>query len=42
MATHGVALIAWEHNAIVELTDIILGDDKSSPQKWPDSRFALV
>jgi len=42
MATHGVALIAWEHNAIVELTNIILGNDKSSPQKWPDSRFDLV
>jgi hypothetical protein len=42
MATQGVALIAWEHNSIVELTNIILGNDKSSPQKWPDSRFDLV
>jgi hypothetical protein len=42
MAAHGVVLIAWEHNSIVDLANIILGNDKSSPQKWHDSRFDLV
>jgi hypothetical protein len=42
IATHGVVLIGWEHNAIVEVANLILGNDKSCPQKWPDSRFDLV
>jgi hypothetical protein len=42
MATHGVVLIAWEHKAIIDVANLILGNDKSSPQKWPDSRFDLV
>jgi hypothetical protein len=42
LAQDGVVLIAWEHNAIVEITNLILGGEDSSPQKWPDSRFDLV
>jgi hypothetical protein len=41
-ATRGAVLIAWEHNAIMEVTNLILGNNHSSPQKWPDSRFDLV
>jgi len=42
MTTHGVVLIAWEHKSIIDLANVILGNDRSSPQKWPDSRFDLV
>jgi broad specificity phosphatase PhoE len=42
MSTHGVVLIAWEHNAILEIANGILGNAKTSPQNWPDSRFDLV
>jgi hypothetical protein len=42
LATEGVVLIAWEHNAILDVANQILGNDKTSPQKWPDSRFDLV
>jgi len=42
MATHGVVLIAWEHKSIIDLANVILVNDRSSPQKWPDSRFDLV
>jgi len=42
LATGGAVLIAWEHNSIVEIANRILGDDKSSPQKWHDSRFDVV
>ena len=42
LSTRGVVLIAWEHNAILDVANLILGDDRSSPQKWPDSRFDLV
>jgi len=42
LATDGVVLVAWEHNAIVEIANLLMGDPKSSPQRWPDSRFDLV
>ena len=42
LATDGVVLIAWEHKSILAIANLILGHDKSSPQKWPDSRFDLV
>ena len=42
LASDGVALIAWEHNSIIDLANLILGNKKTSPQKWPDSRFDLV
>ncbi len=42
MTTHGVVLIAWEHKSIIDLANVILGNDRFSPQKWPDSRFDLV
>jgi hypothetical protein len=42
LGTRGIVLIAWEHNAILDIANRILGDDRTSPQKWPDSRFDLV
>jgi hypothetical protein len=42
MATRGVVLIAWEHNAIIDLANLILGMEGCSPKKWPGSRFDLV
>jgi hypothetical protein len=42
LATDGIVLIAWEHKAILDVANLILGNDKTSPQKWPDSRFDLV
>jgi hypothetical protein len=38
----GVVLIAWEHKAILEIANLILGGQKASPQRWPDSRFDVV
>jgi hypothetical protein len=42
LAARGVVLIAWEHNAILDVANLILGSKKNSPQHWPDSRFDLV
>lgn len=42
MDTHGVVLIGWEHKAIIDIANLIMGNDKSSPQKWPESRYDLV
>lgn len=42
MALDGVVLIAWEHHAIVNLANILLGGTAHSPQRWPDERFDCV
>jgi broad specificity phosphatase PhoE len=42
LAQRGVVLIAWEHNAILKIANMIAGNEKTSPQRWPDSRFDLV
>src|SRR5262249_6298995 len=39
LARGTVVLLAWEHHAIIEIANLILGTSKRSPQKWPDSRF---
>jgi hypothetical protein len=41
-AQDGVVLICWEHHSIIEIANLILGDTKSCPQKWPGDRFDLV
>jgi len=38
----GVALVAWEHHALCELANELLGRTDISPQDWPDERFDLV
>jgi hypothetical protein len=42
LSKDGGVLIAWEHHAILDIANLILGNDKSCLQKWPDSRFDLV
>jgi hypothetical protein len=41
-AQSGVVLIAWEHHSIIDIANLILGNTKSCPQKWPGERFDLV
>ncbi len=41
-AQSGVVLICWEHNAIIEIANLLTGDKKSCPQKWQGKRFDLV
>ncbi len=38
----GVVLIGWEHKAIIEIANLILGNKKTCPQKWPGKRFDVV
>lgn len=38
----GVVLVAWEHAAIVHIANSIFGNESSTPQHWPDSRFDMV
>jgi hypothetical protein len=41
VASPGVALIAWHHEAIPKIANLILQND-SAPQKWPGDRFDVV
>jgi broad specificity phosphatase PhoE len=38
----GVVLIAWQHEAIPEIAELIRGSDEDIPQHWPANRFDLV
>ena len=38
----GPVLVAWEHRAICVLANILMGDDRHTPQVWPDDCFDVV
>lgn len=38
----GPVLIAWQHKAIIQLANALLGSDARSPQKWPDDCFDMI
>jgi hypothetical protein len=42
IAANGPVLIAWEHEAIPDIANRILGNKTTVPQHWPGSRFDLV
>ncbi len=42
LASDGVTLIAWEHQAIPLIGNSIIGNNTSCPQSWPGNRFDLV
>jgi hypothetical protein len=41
VASTGVVLIAWHHEAIPKIANLIL-QNQSAPQKWPGDRFDVV
>jgi hypothetical protein len=42
LSRSGSVLIAWEHEAIPGITNRILGNAITCPQKWPDDRFDVL
>jgi hypothetical protein len=42
LALQGIVLIAWEHGEIPDIANQILGNQTTSPQKWPSERFDIV
>ena len=40
-AANGVVVIAWHHEKIPAIADLIL-QNQTAPQKWPDDRFDVV
>lgn len=39
---NGAALIAWQHEAIPEIVNLIVGNTTTCPQRWPGERFDIV
>jgi len=42
LSRDGTVLIAWEHEAIPDIANRIVGNVTTFPQKWPEARFDLV
>ena len=42
LSRDGTVLIAWEHKAIPDIANQIVGNVTTCPQKWPEPRFDLV
>jgi hypothetical protein len=42
IAASGPVLIAWEHEAIPDIVNAVVGNTTTCPQKWPGARFDLV
>jgi hypothetical protein len=42
LACPGVALVAWEHEFIPSIANVILGNSTTVPQVWPSARFDIV
>ena len=41
-SSSGTILIAWEHKAICQFANFLMGIADSTPQAWPDDRFDIV
>jgi broad specificity phosphatase PhoE len=42
VALKGITLICWQHEAIPEIAQLVLGSSKGIPHPWPADRFDLV
>lgn len=42
LACPGIVLIAWEHEDIPLIANLILGNNTTTPQIWPSERFDVV
>jgi broad specificity phosphatase PhoE len=42
LSSDGPALIAWKHDAMQIIANLILGDKTTAPQHWPYGRYDLV
>jgi len=38
----GIALVCWQHEAIPEIGQLLVGPQADIPAKWPDNRFDVV
>src|SRR5262249_18240640 len=42
VSQQGIVLICWEHEAIPDIANQIVGNNTTAPEKWPADRFDLV
>jgi hypothetical protein len=42
VAANGAVLIAWEHQFIPAIVNLIVGNSTTCPQTWPGTRFDVV
>jgi hypothetical protein len=42
MASGGTTLICWQHEDIPSISNVIVGNQTTVPQKWPGDRFDIV
>ena len=42
MAREGTVLICWQHEDIAAIGNLIVGNDTTVPQTWPENRFDLI
>jgi len=42
MGRDGIVLIAWQHQDIPGIANLILGNSTAAPQTWPGDRFDVV
>jgi hypothetical protein len=42
MGRPGVVLICWQHQDIPAIGNLIVGDDTTVPQSWPEDRYDLI
>jgi len=38
----GIVLVAWEHEAIPQIANLVTGNETTCPQSWPGERFDVV
>jgi hypothetical protein len=42
LGCQGVVLIAWEHEDIPSIANLLLGNSTTAPQTWPSARFDVI
>ena len=38
----GPVLIAWEHKAIIQIANVLMGSTDRTPQEWPEDRYDVI
>lgn len=42
LSRDGVVLICWQHEDIPTIGNLVLGNDTTVPQSWPEDRYDLI
>jgi hypothetical protein len=42
LSRDGIVLICWQHEDIPTIGNLIVGNDTTVPQSWPEDRYDLI